>query len=396
MTDLPPQRDYPADVHILDVEGREFIVVGTAHISRESADLVREVIEKERPDCVCVELDAARFEALSQEQRWQELDLREVIRARQLSTLIVNLVLASYQKRLGGQLGVMPGAEMLEALRAAEERDIPIALCDRDIRATLRRAWSALSLWRKFQLLSTMLASAFEKPEISEEDLRALRQQDVLSDLMAELGEAMPTLKRVLIDERDAYLARKMRDAAGDRLVAVVGAGHVEGMRKALLEGADADLEELATIPPVSRAWKWVGWGIPVVVLASLAYIGLVKGPEAAGENALFWFLANAIPSGIGGILALGHPATIAAAFFSAPFTSLTPVIGAGYVSAFVQTFVRPPTVREFQTVGDDIARPAAWWKNRLLRVFLVFLLTTIGSILGTWVGGAQIVSNLF
>ncbi len=390
------ERDYPDDVHFLDVDGREFILVGTAHISRESVDLVREVIEKERPDCICIELDPARFEALSEERRWESLDLREVIRKKQLSTLLVNLMLASYQKRLGGKLGVLPGSEMLEAVRAAQEHDIAIALCDRDIRATLRRAWHSISLWRKLVLISSVVASAFERPEISEEDLRKLRQQDVLSELMQELGQAMPNLKRVLIDERDDYLAQKMRDASGDRVVAVVGAGHIEGMREALLAGRVADLESLATIPPVSPVWKWIGWGVPALILASIAAIGFSKGPAAAGENALFWFLANAIPSAVGGILALGHPVTVLAAFFSAPFTSLTPVIGAGYVCAFVQAFLRPPTVGEFQSVGDDIASLRMWWKSRLLRVFLVFILTTVGSIIGTWVGGVEIVSNLF
>jgi pheromone shutdown-related protein TraB len=390
------ERNYPQDVQILHLDGRELILVGTAHISRESVNLVREVIEKERPDCVCVELDEGRYQALSQQQRWETLDLRQVIRKRQLSTLMANLILASYQKRLGGKLGVMPGSELLEAVRASEERGIPVSLCDRDIRATLRRAWSALSFWRKLLLFSTLLASTFDRPEITEEDLRELRRQDVLTELMQELGSAMPALKRVLIDERDAYLAQKISDSAGDRVVAVVGAGHVEGMREALQARRPADLEALAVVPPTSPAWKWVGWGIPVLILASLAYIGATKGATAAGENALYWFLANAIPSGLGGVIALGHPITVLTAFLCAPFTSLTPVIGAGYVSAFVQTFVRPPMVREFQSVGEDIASVRGWWRSRLLRIFLVFILTTIGSLVGTWVGGIEIVSNLF
>ena len=390
------RRHYSSDVHILDVDGREFVLVGTAHISRESVDLVREVIEKEQPDCVCVELDSARYLALSRKQHWESLDLRQVIRQKQLATLLVNLVLASYQKRLGGKLGVMPGSELLEAVRTAEQHEIPIALCDREIRATLRRAWKALSLWKKFLFLSSLLASLFERPEITEEDLRALRERDALSELMRELGDAMPALKRVLIDERDSYLAQRIRECAGDTIVAVVGAGHVEGMRRALLAGDEVDLEEIGRIPAASAVWKWLGWGIPALILGSLAYIGWSQGAAAAGENALFWFLANALPSGLGGVLALGHPVTVVAAFFSAPFTSLTPVIGAGYVSAFVQTFVRPPFVREFRSVGEDIASLSGWWRSRLLRIFLVFVLTTLGSMIGTWVGGVEIVSNLF
>jgi pheromone shutdown-related protein TraB len=388
--------DLPADVRVVEVDGREFVLVGTAHISRESVDLVREVIEKERPDAVCVELDQRRYEALSHEQSWEALDLREVIRKRQLTTLIANLLLASYQKRLGGRLGVLPGAEMLEAVRAAEERAIPVALCDRDIRATLRRAWQGLPFWRKFLLLGTLLASPFEKPELSEQELRRLREHDVLSEIMQELGAAMPELKRVLIDERDAYLAQKMRETPGTKLVAVVGAGHVEGMSEALRAGRSADLAALEEIPLLSPLWKWVGWGIPALIVASIAAIGVTQGPAAAGENAAFWFLANAIPSGIGGLLALGHPTAVVAAFLAAPFTSLTPLVGVGYVAAFAQTFARPPTVREFQTAGDDLASLRGWWRSRLLRIFLVFALTTLGSLIGTWVGGAGIVKSLF
>ena len=384
------------DVEVVAIDGREFLLVGTAHISQESVELVREVIDKERPDCVCIELDAQRYEALSQERRWEDLDLRDVIRKRQLATLLVNLVLSSYQKRLGGKLGVMPGSELLEASRAADEYGIPIALCDRDIRVTLRRAWASLAWYRKFALMATMFGSAFDRTELSEEDLREIRQKDVLNELMSELGEGMPQLKHVLIDERDAYLAQKIREAEGDRIVAVVGAGHVAGMREALATRRPIDLAEIDTIPPVSPAVKWVGWGIPALIVGALVAIGLTKGIEEAGENALFWFTANALPTTIGGIVALGHPITIVAAGLAAPFTSLTPVIGAGYVAAFVQTWFAPPFVREFQSVGEDIAQAGMWWRSRLLRIFLVFLLTTLGSFVGTGVGGAEILRNLF
>ena len=384
------------DVHRIEAGGRHFVVVGTAHISRDSVDLVRKVIETERPDCVCLELDAQRYEALSQGQRWEDLDLREVVRKQQLAPLMANLILASYQSRLGLKLGVTPGSELLEAGRTAQELGIPVALCDRDIRVTLRRAWNSLAFYRKAMLISTFVASAFESPELSEEELRRLRQKDVLTELMSELGEAMPTLKRVLIDERDAYLAQKIRDSEGERVVAVVGAGHVQGMLTALSVNRNIDLDEINEIPPVSAIWKWVGWAIPILIISSIAWIGLSQGREAAGDNAWFWFFANAIPSGIGGLLALAHPATIAAAFFSAPFTSLTPVIGAGYVAAFVQTWMRPPKVSEFKSVGTDMSRLSAWWQNRLLKIFVVFLATTLGSLIGTWVGGIEIVGNLF
>ena len=314
----------------------------------------------------------------------------------QLSALIANLLLASYQKKLGGALGVVPGAELLEATKVAEEHGIPVSLCDRDVRVTLRRASASMSLWKKLTLVSGFIASSFENLELDEEELRKIRDKDVLSELMAELGRLMPALKRVLIDERDTYLAQKIRETPGQRLVCVVGAGHVDGMLAALRENRSADLEAINRVPPVSSTWKWVGWGIPAAILASLAYIGWSKGPEVAGQNLLFWIVANGVPCTLGAIAAFAHPATIAAAFFVAPVTSLTPVIGAGYVLAFVQAWIHPPIVSELEMVSDDVGHPKRWWKNRLLRILLVFVFTTLGSLIGTYVGGYEIVRNLF
>jgi pheromone shutdown-related protein TraB len=387
---------YEADVLCLSVYGKTVILIGTAHVSQESVDLVKLVIEQEHPDRVCVELDAKRFEAISHPNRWESLDLKEIIRKQQLSTLMVNLILSSFQKRLGDKLGVIPGTEMLEAIRMADKHDIPVTLADRDVRVTMRRAWRNTPFWRKSLLMSSLMLSIFDTTEVSEEEIRNLKKQDVLSEMMKDLGKEVPTLKTVLIDERDHYLAQKIADASGTRIVAVVGAGHVEGICRTLHGREPVVLEELESIPPVSPAWKAVGWSIPALIVGSITWIGWEKGLSAAGDNLLFWILANGIPSGIGGMLAMAHPLTIVAAFISAPFTSLTPVIGVGYVTAFVQAYLQPPLVREFQTVAEDIAIPRKWWKSRLLRVFLAFLLPTIGSIIGTWVGGTRIVSNLF
>ncbi len=388
--------DSESDVHRVEVEGREFILVGTAHVSRESAALVRAVIERERPDTVCVELDRQRYETLSQKRRWEALDLREVIRKQQLAALLANLVLASYQKKLGGVLGVAPGTELIEATRVADELGIRVQLCDRDVRVTLRRAWASMSLWKKATLLATLLASIFDRPEITEEDLRRLREQDVLSELMRELGEAMPALKQVLIDERDVYLTQKMREAPGQRILAVIGAGHVAGIRQALAAPEDVDLEEINRIPPIRPVWKWVGWGVPGLILGALVVIGLRQGAEVAGANLLFWIVANGVPSTLGALLAGAHPVTVVSAFFVAPVTSLIPVIGAGYVLAFLQAYLAPPMVSEFESVTDDVTSPLRWWRNRLLRIMLVFVLTTLGSLIGTYVGGYAIVSSLF
>jgi pheromone shutdown-related protein TraB len=387
---------YSNDVHLINKDEREFIIVGTAHISRHSADLVREVIEKEKPDVVCVELDEKRLKALSEKNRWENLDLRQIIKNKQLSTLMVNLVLSSYQKKLGEKLGVTPGTELLEAVKTANENNIPVELCDREVRVTLRRAWHSMNLWQKSKFLSGGLAGIFEKQELTEEKLAELRSKDVLSEMMDEIGKAMPVLKKVIIDERDQYIAQKMKYSKGEKVVSVVGAGHVKGIVKYLENNGDVDLQSIEVIPEPSLLSKLLGWGIPFIIVASIFYIGFSQGITEAGNNALFWILACGIPSAVGALISIAHPVTILASFLSAPITSLSPLIGVGYVAAFVQAYMQPPLVKEFQEVSKDFRKVSQWWKNRLLKVFLVFILSSIGGVIGTSVGFFEIVKNVF
>ncbi len=393
MTQL--DHEEPQDVHRVDLAGRTIFLVGTAHVSQRSVDLVREVIQRERPDAVCIELDEGRYTALSEQKQFEEQDLREVLKKKQLATLMLNLILASYQRRLGLKLGVAPGSELLEAARVAEEHEIPFILCDRDVRITLSRAWQSISWWQRLRLLAELAVSVFEDAEVSEDELERFRDQDVVTEVMNDLGRMLPDLKRVLIDERDAYLAHEILEASGERIVAVVGAGHVAGMIERLEREERADMDEITSMPTDSPWWKIFGWSIPLLIIGSIAAIAVTQGAEAAGENAMIWFLANAIPSGIGALFAFGHPLTVMAAALSAPFTSLTPLIGAGYVAAFAQMWVQPPRVSDFGTIGDDLSVPRRWWQSRLLRIFLVFVLTTLGSLLGTWGGGFGVLRNL-
>ncbi len=395
-SDTPVEAKYPPEVRTVKLGERTIILVGTAHVSQQSADLVRQVIESENPDCVCIELDQKRYDSLVQKKRWEALDLKQIIRTKQLSTLVVNLVLASYQKKLGAQLGVLPGSELLEAAKVAKECGIPIALCDREVRVTLRRAWRATSFWKKSYLLANLAASLFDNTAMDEDKINELKKQDVLSELLNELGQSLPELKIVIIDERDTYLAEKIKSSQGKKLVAVVGAGHLEGTIKALREDRAAMMDRINVIPPVSPIWKVLGWAVPALIIGSIMFIALHKGGAVAGDNVIYWILANGIPSAIGAAIALAHPFTIIGAFVAAPITSLTPIIGAGYVTAFIQVMVMPPVVREFETALDDMTTFKGWWRNKLLKVILAFLLPGFGSMIGTWVGGAKIVSNLF
>jgi len=390
------EADDSSDVRRLRIDGRELVLVGTAHVSRESARLVCEVIERERPDAVCLELDAQRFETLVERRRWESLDLRELIRRRQLAALLANLVLASYQRRLGGALGVVPGAEMVEAARTAERLGIPVVLCDRDIRITLRRSWASLSLLRQAELIAILAASLFERPELDEAELRRLRDRDVMSELMDELGTSLPVLKRVLIDERDRYLAERIRGTDARRIVAVVGAGHLAGMERELRDARPVDLAAIEAIPPVSPVWRAFGWGVPLLILGSLAWIAARLGPAVAGRKLGAYILATGLPTSVGAAAALAHPLTILAAFLVAPITVLTPVLGAGHVLALLEAWLRPPRVSELEHVMRDAASPRAWWSNRLLRCLLVFVFTTLGAIGGAYVGLYELLGALF
>ncbi len=377
----------PAATVRVELPDKEIHLLGTAHVSQRSVEEVRRAVEELRPDAVCVELDPQRLEALRDPTRWKDLKLGQAIRKGRGPFLLANLALAAFQKRMGLQTGVRPGEELLEAVRAAEEAELPVELVDRPIRTTLLRAWRRTGLWKKVSLLSALLASAFENPELSEEDLARLREKDSLSALLEEVGEALPSAKAILIDERDRYMAARIRSAPGRTVLAVVGAGHVPGLTRELRDPRpDEDLEELDAIPPKSAFSRAVPWAIPTVVVALFA-AGFFWGDATKVRDAAWaWVLANGCLSALGALVALGHPAAVAAAFVAAPITSLNPTVGAGMVSGAVQAWAGKPRVRDLENLLDDLTRLRGWWANRVSRVLLVFLLSNLGSSVGTFV----------
>lgn len=365
-------------------DGKEFILVGTAHISRESKDLVAETIAQEHPDTVCVELDAGRLKSLDDPDSWKRTDLRKIVKDRLLGTLVANLVLGSYQKRMGAQTGVRPGAELYGAVQTARAENIPVVLADRDIKVTLRRTWSCTPWYRKFSLIASLFASLFDKTEVSEEELRKIKEQDSLSAMMQEFGDAFPEVKTVLIDERDAYLASRIKNASGEKVLAVVGAGHVAGIRKIIEEDKPLPAEEsLCEIKPPSKMFKILGWSITAAIILSILFVGYRSGMEKAGELTLNWAMLTGGGAMLGAIVAGAHPLAVLTALVAAPFTGLTPLIGVGFLVALVQVYLRPPRVSEFETVSEDIWKISRWWKNRVTRVILCFLLPGFPAIVG-------------
>jgi pheromone shutdown-related protein TraB len=376
-----------ADIHRVCLWDKEIVLIGTAHISRDSVDTVRQVIEQESPDTVCVELDQQRYRALAEPDRWKSLDLAQVIRKGQGPFLLTNLALAAFQKKMGLQTGVKPGAELLAAVETAEQQGTEVRLIDREIRTTLLRAWRKTGLWKKMQLLAAMVSGLFETQQIDEEQLARLRQTDTLSAMLEEMGDLLPTVKNILVDERDLYMADQIRKAPGSKLVAVVGAAHVPGIRRWLeTDGPLPDLTELSVVPAKPLLSKVLPWVFPALV-GLLFLAGFFFGePGRLADAALAWILANGLLASLGAAVAFGHPLTILSAFFAAPVTSLNPTIGAGFVTGLVQALVAGPTVQDLEQVNLDMATLRGWWRNRMTRVLLVFVLSSLGSSVGTLV----------
>lgn len=376
-----------SDIHRISLPDKEIILVGTAHISQESVDTVIQTIRDEQPDTVCIELDEQRFQALRQGSQWESLNLKQIIRRGQVPYVMTNLALAAFQKRMGLQTGIRPGAEMAAAADAAEAEGMRVELVDRSIRTTLLRVWRKTGLWKKMQILASLIGSLFESQKVSEEELARLRQSDTLSAMLEEMSRMLPSVKTILVDERDIYMAYHIRNAPGTRIVAVVGAAHIPGISSLLDRDISAQtIAEISRVPPKPVISKIIPWVIPAIVVGLFVFGFFLGDRQQIAGAATAWILANGLLSALGALIALGHPLTVISAFFAAPITSLNPTIGAGFVTGMVQVMAASPTVRDMERVGEDLVSVRGWWSNRLARVFLVFFFSSLGSSLGTFV----------
>lgn len=382
----------------LHLAEREIVLIGTAHVSEESVNEVSNAITEIKPDSVAIELDEKRCESIKNPDKFRELDIVKVLKNGEGFLLLANLVLSSFQKRMGENVGVKPGDEMVAAMNKAEELGIPSVMVDRPIQVTLRRAWAKNSLWGKCKLLAALISSAFSKEEISEEQIEGLKNRSEMDSMMAELSEYLPTVKEVLIDERDKYLASHIWKSKGNRIVAVLGAGHLKGVQAHLEKIASgeesSDTEDISSVPKKSLGSKIAGWIIPVLIVGLIVAGFVVGGTKIGSKMALSWFLWNAIPAAIGTLIAGGNPLTILVGFVSAPFTSLCPFIGVGFVTGIFQALICKPKVKDMESLADDAGSLKGFYKNRILRVLLVFVLSSVGSSIGTFVGGANVVAD--
>ncbi len=379
------------NVEVLEYEGKTLYVIGTAHVSQASVEEVQDVITRLRPDTVCVELCDARYQAITDEDRWKRLDIFKVIREGKTLFLMANLAVGAYQRRLGEELGVKPGAELVAAIDTAHEVGAEVVLADRDIHVTLKRTWGNLTFWKKTKLFGAIVASLFERPTDEEFDIEELKEKAQLHEMMNEFARVLPEVKEPLIDERDQFLMSKIREAPGETIVGVVGAGHLRGMVELLNEPVDR-----ASISTLPEKKSWLGllkWIIPALLVAAF-YFGL-QGQEGKSWQELVyaWVLPNSIVCAVLTAMAGAKFMTIIAAFIASPITSLNPLLGAGMVVGLVEAWARKPTVEDAERINQDVQSFKGFRRNAFTRVLLVAVAATLGSAIGAWIGIAWVVT---
>ena len=372
------------NVHRLTLDSREIILIGTAHISRESADLVDRVITEEKPDVVCVELCKARFEAIQQKDKWQEMDIVKVIRENRMALLLSQLLMMSLQKKIAERFNINPGEDMLRAISRAAESGAEVVLADREIRVTLLRTWRMMGLWSKMKFLSDMILSLFIGENITEENIEELKQHDVLDLALKSIGEKLPELKTTLIDERDQFLACSIRNSQGRKIVAVVGAGHIPGIIENI--GKEIDIDEINTIPPRSFWARFFGWGFSAAILSLFVAGFFYSGGRTSIHMMLSWSVITAICATIGAMMLLAHPFTILASALSAPIATLHPLIATGWVAGLTEATFRKPQVRDFLDLKDDITTVKGFFRNRITRILILVVVVNLTTSIGTFV----------
>ncbi len=375
-------------------------LLGTAHVSRASAEAVSAELASGDYDSVAIELCVNRHSGMVDPDALGRLNLFEVIRGGKAPMVTAMLAMGAFQQRIAEQFGIEPGAEMRAAIDGARAADLELHLIDRDIGTTLRRIYRNVPWWKRLYLFSGLFASVVVDDEIPEADIEALKEGDMLESTFAQFADAAGPIYAPLIDERDQYMAARLLNVIEDqprRLLAVVGAGHLKGIRTYLERGFEdrrQRLAELDTVPPSRRWFRYVPWLIVALIFAGFV-LGFMRSPELGMTLVIEWILINGGLASLGVLLAGGHPITIVSAFLAAPLTSLNPTIGAGMVTALVEAWVRKPTVADFARLRTDTTSLRGWRHNRVARTLLVFFLSTLGSAIGTYVAGFRIFDHL-
>lgn len=385
----------------LSRDGVHYTLLGTAHVSHASANAVREMARSGHYDAIAVELCATRLEALRGKKDWTELDLYRIFREKKAGMVMANLALSGYQRRIAEQFGIEPGAELKAAAEAAEDLGLPLQLIDRDLSVTLKRCYRNIPWYKRLYLTTGLLLSSISSDEIDEESIEKLKEGDILEATFSEFAEHSPELYESLIGDRDRYMAAGLRHQnqgqEGRKVLAVVGAGHLEGLHKHLQDGTadpQAEMASLKLIPAPARWPKLIPWLIVALVFTGFA-IGFSRSPELGWQLVVLWVAINGGLAGLGALVARAHPLTILSAVIAAPLTSLNPTIAAGMVSGLVESWIRKPKVADLQRLRLDITTVKGWFSNPATRILLVFFFSNLGSAMGTWIAGFQIFGAL-
>jgi pheromone shutdown-related protein TraB len=386
-------------------DGVEYVVLGTAHVSRSSMEAVDALLAHEHFDAVAVELCDSRAQSMRDPEAFKQLDLFKVIRQGKAGMVAASLVLSTFQKRLADQSGIQPGAEMKAAMDGADQRGLPLWLIDREVGTTLKRAWRSVGFWQRFGLLGGLLASVFDREDIEQGEIEKLKQGDLLESAFSEFASSSKPLYESLIGERDAFMAARLREEAANsastesrRVLVVIGAGHLKGMCALLREQQDdpaATVARLAVSPPKARWPKWLAVALVLLVFAAIAW-AFHRNASLGTQALMTWVLFTGGFAALGALVAGGHPLSILAAFVAAPIKPFRPGIPAGGISAMAEAWVRRPRVVDFDTLRDDIVHWSGWWKNRVARTLLNFFLVSVGTIIGEYSAGIHIFKSLF
>ena len=372
----------------LNYKDKEIYLVKTAHVSKNSINDVKECIGEVKPDSICIELDEDRYKKISDPEKWSDTAIVKVIKEKKVGFLLVNLILASFQRRMAINMDSNSGAEMLEGIKQAKELNVPLVLADRPIKTTFSRIWNSLGLYEKSKLLVSIIGSIFDDEEISEEDLQALKEADALEAALNEVGKEFPNVKKILVDERDAYLSSKIKNAPGKKIVAIIGAAHAGGIERNL--DKDIDINELNVVKKKKGISSIIKWLIPIAIISIIIYT-LWSNRDAGLSQIKSWILWNGTLSAIGTLLAFGHPLSILTAFVMAPITSLNPLLAAGWFAGLVEAMIRKPKVKDFENLGEDTNTLKGFWKNRVTRILLIVVFANVFSSIGTFISGLDI-----
>ncbi|MFC3551836.1 TraB/GumN family protein [Lysobacter cavernae] len=384
---------------IVERDGVRYTLLGTAHVSQASVDAVRDAIGSGAFDAVAVELDPQRLQALTDPDALAKLDLIQVIRTGKTALFAANLALAAYQRRLAEQLGIEPGAELKRAVLEARQRDLPVHLIDRDVGLTFKRASSKLGWWGRAKLGAGLFAALFADEEVGADEIEKLKQGDMLESSFGEFASDSPELYESVIAERDRYMAARLRETHGDarEVLAVVGAGHLQGLARHLGEetrAPDTIREELEALPKKSDV-PWFTIVLATFVLGGFAWGFWQGGIDVGSDLLLQWVLATGVLGAIGCAVAGGHPLSILVAFVASPITPLHPALASGTLSALTEAWLRKPTYADFMALRNDVQSVRGWWRNRVARVLLNFFLTSLGTAIGVWTGGLRMLGKL-